>query len=142
LATIYHVSPTPISLPILHQKSYREGKSNANKKRHDWSDTYCTSILSALVPALGPNSRILLCEQIMNTTLGFEQIPKAPEPLPANYGAVKRYSHQRDLCLMSTLNGIERTPDQFRKIVEGAGLRIERFWECRSQVGLIEVRLK
>jgi hypothetical protein len=42
---------------------------------------------------------------------------------------------------MSTLNGIERTPAQFRNIVEKAGLRIERFWDCRSQVGLIEVRL-
>jgi len=78
----------------------------------------------------------------MNTTLGFDQIAKAPKPLPANYGAVKRYSHQRDLCLMSTLNGIERTPAQFRNIVEKAGLKIERFWECRSQVGLIEVRLR
>ncbi|PMD30938.1 S-adenosyl-L-methionine-dependent methyltransferase [Hyaloscypha variabilis F] len=108
---------------------------------HDWSDTYCIAILSALAPALTSNSRILLCEQIMNTTLGFDQITKAPEPLPANYGAVKRYSHQRDLCLMSTLNGIERTPAQFRNIIEKAGLKIERFWDCRSQVGLIEVRL-
>jgi hypothetical protein len=77
----------------------------------------------------------------MNTTLGFDQIARAPEPLPANYRVVMRYSHQRDLCLMATLNGIERTPAQFKDIVEKAGLRIERFWECRSQVGLIEVRL-
>jgi hypothetical protein len=77
----------------------------------------------------------------MNTTLGFDQIPRAPESLPANYGAVKRYSHQRDLTLMAGLNGIERTPEQFRDIVERAGLKIEKFWQCRSQVGLIEVRL-
>lgn len=77
----------------------------------------------------------------MNTTLGFDQITRAPAPLPANYGAAKRYSHERDLTLMATLNGIERTPGEFCDIIEKAGLKLEKIWDVRSQVGLIEVRL-
>jgi hypothetical protein len=137
LATLHHVLSPPPSLPSTLTPSINTKQTH----RHDWSDTYCIAILSVLKPALTQSSRILLCEQVMNTTLGFPQIPRAPEPLPANYGAVKWYSHQRDLTLMSGLNGIERTPGQFRDIVEKAGLKIEKFWQCRSQVGLIEVRL-
>lgn len=112
------------------------------EKRHDWSDDYCVRILRALKPAMGKDSRILLCEQIMSTTLRApSSVNQAPEPLPANYGAAKRFSHARDLALMTMLNGIERTPEQFRILVEKAGLKVERFWDVRSQVGLCEVRL-
>ena len=41
---------------------------------------------------------------------------------------------------MANINGIERTPEQFRSLVEQTGLRIEKFWECRSQVGIVELR--
>jgi hypothetical protein len=77
----------------------------------------------------------------MNTTLGCAEIPPAPKPLPANYGVVKRYSHQRDLVMLTCLNGIERTPAQFNEIVEKAGLKVEKFWDVRSQVSLVELRL-
>ena len=42
--------------------------------------------------------------------------------------------------MMGIINGIERTPGEFRKLVEKAGLRVERIWECRSQVGIVELR--
>lgn len=78
----------------------------------------------------------------MNTTGGgTAAIRAAPAPLPANYGAAVRFSHQRDLCMMGIINGIERTPAQLAGIIERAGLRIERVWECRSQVAIVEVRL-
>lgn len=43
--------------------------------------------------------------------------------------------------MMGIINGIERTPDQLRAIVEKSGLKIEKVWECRSQVPIVEVRL-
>ena len=43
--------------------------------------------------------------------------------------------------MMGVVNGIERTPDQLKAVVEKSGLRIERVWECRSQVPIVEVRL-
>ncbi|KAM0629128.1 hypothetical protein ACHAPW_006972 [Verticillium nonalfalfae] len=78
---------------------------------HDWSDDYCVRILSA------------------------------PQPLLPNWGYYTRYSHQRDLAMMAIINGIERKPDEFRELVERAGLRLRKIWDCRSQVGLVEVVL-
>lgn len=76
----------------------------------------------------------------MNTTLGCAELTPAPTPLPANYGYYTRYSHQRDLAMMGTINGIERTPAQFGALVDRAGLTIEKIWECRSQVSIVELK--
>ncbi|KAI1111372.1 S-adenosyl-L-methionine-dependent methyltransferase [Nemania sp. NC0429] len=108
---------------------------------HDWSDEYCVQILSAIKPAMGPRSRILICDQVMNTTNGCDELTAAPEPLPANWGYYTRYSHQRDLAMMSIINGIERKPAEFRDLVNRAGLRLRKIWDCRSQVGLVEIVL-
>lgn len=77
----------------------------------------------------------------MNTTFGCPEILSAPQPLPANYGYHVRYCHNRDLGLMATMNGIERTPAQFKSLVEKAGLRLRKFWPVRSVVGITEVSL-
>ncbi|KAI5926688.1 S-adenosyl-L-methionine-dependent methyltransferase [Camillea tinctor] len=108
---------------------------------HDWSDDYCVRILSAIKPAMGPRSRILICDHVMNTTRGCKELPRAPEPLPANWGYYTRYSHQRDLAMMSIINGIERKPAEFNDLIERAGLRLRKIWDCRSQVGLVEAVL-
>ena len=89
-----------------------------------------------------PNSRILIADQVMNTTtVGCDQIASAPWPLPANYGYFQRYSHQRDLAMMGIINGIERTPDQFQAILKASGLEMSRIYECRSPVSLVEAVL-
>lgn len=80
-------------------------------------------------------------DQVMNTTLGSPELPPAPQPLPANWGYYTRYSHQRDLAMLSIINGIERKPTEFSVIIERAGLRLRKIWDCRSQVGLVEVVL-
>ena len=85
------------------------------------------------------SSRILICDQVMNTTVGYpKSISSAPEPLPANYGYFARYSHQRDITMMSIINGIERTPAEFEDIIERAGLVISKIYDCRSPVSLVE----
>ncbi|KAF3901332.1 O-demethylpuromycin-O-methyltransferase [Dactylellina cionopaga] len=108
---------------------------------HDWSDDYCVRILNGIKAGMGPRSRLLICEQVMNTTLGDPLLPSAPALLPANYGYFTRYSHTRDLELMAFMNGIERKPTEFRALVERAGLHLNKFWKTRSQVGLVEVVL-
>lgn len=77
----------------------------------------------------------------MNTTDGFPELPSAPAPLPANFGYQTRWSHQRDLAMMSIINGIERKPSEFRDIITRAGLHMNRIIDCRSQVGLVEIVL-
>lgn len=74
----------------------------------------------------------------MNTTLGCDELESAPQPLLANYGHYVRYSHQRDLAMMTIINGIERTPEHLIKLLAAAGLRIRKIWECRTQVGIVE----
>ncbi|KAI5925278.1 S-adenosyl-L-methionine-dependent methyltransferase [Camillea tinctor] len=105
---------------------------------HDWSDEYCIKILTEIRKAMGPNSRLLIVDQVMNTTIGDKSLTSAPAPLLANYGHYIRFSHQIDLALMSTINGIERTKPQFEHIIQAAGLRIATIKEARTQVSVIE----
>ncbi|MCJ1467792.1 hypothetical protein MMC07_006417 [Pseudocyphellaria aurata] len=109
---------------------------------HDWSDEYCIQILTSIRQSMTAKSRILICENVMNTTLGCPELKRAPPPLLANYGSYTRYSHQRDLIMMATVNGIERTPAQFRQLIEAAGMKMQKIWECRSQASLVEVLLR
>ncbi|RYC54807.1 hypothetical protein CHU98_g11403 [Xylaria longipes] len=92
-------------------------------------------------PSMGPRSRIMICDQVMNTTAGCSELAPAPYPLPANWGYYTRYSHQRDLAMMSIINGIERKPAEFRNLIDRAGLKLRKIWDCRSQVGLLEIVL-
>ncbi|KAL8784354.1 MAG: hypothetical protein Q9213_004006 [Squamulea squamosa] len=108
---------------------------------HDWSDGYCIQILKGLKAAMAPKSKILICDPVMNTTFGCPEIAPAPYPLPANYGYHLRYCYNRDLGLMSTINGMERTPAHFKELFEKAGLRLKKFWPVRSMVGIAEVGL-
>ncbi len=77
----------------------------------------------------------------MNSTLGDPGLPSAPEPLPANWGYLQKFPHSMDLICMTTVNGVERTKDQFEKIINAAGLRLRKVWYCRSYTGLLEVVL-
>ncbi|KAF4213605.1 hypothetical protein CNMCM5878_010291 [Aspergillus fumigatiaffinis] len=105
---------------------------------HDWSDDYCVRILSAIRQSMATHSRLLICDQVMNTTIGDPDLESAPSPLPANYGYHTRFSHSRDITMMSCINGIERTPAEFKSLLQAAGLKLKKIWDCRSQVSLIE----
>ncbi|KAI0125360.1 putative O-methyltransferase [Xylariales sp. AK1849] len=108
---------------------------------HNWSDDKAVDILSSITPSMGPDSRILIADHVMNTTLGCDELIPAPDPLPTNYGHAVAYSHRRDLVMMTLFNGIERTPGEFKTIIEAAGLVLTKIWKCRSQVYILECRL-
>ncbi|KAH8099822.1 S-adenosyl-L-methionine-dependent methyltransferase [Cristinia sonorae] len=108
---------------------------------HDWSDDDCVAILSAIRPALGPNSRILISDQVMNTTCGTDAIASAPAPLPANYGYGHRFQNLRDLNMMCLFNGRERTADEFAGLAARSGLKVAKIWEVRGMVSITEMRL-
>lgn len=88
-----------------------------------------------------PNSRVLVVDQVMNTTLGCPELASAPAPLPANYGIANRLAHERDLDMLTLINGIERTPAQFRLLAVRSGLEVARIWECRGIISVVEMRL-
>lgn len=128
---------------------------------HDWADDYCVRILAAIKASMGPTSRLLIwlvflilgieaigklmcvenSDQVMNTTYGSQEQAPAPSLLPANWGYYTRYSHNRDLAMMTIINGIERKPTEFRALAEAAGLKLRKIWDCRSQVGIVELVL-
>lgn len=87
---------------------------------------------------MNPDSRVLIGEMVINNSLGTKEIPDAPKPLPADYGIYSRYSHERDLVMMSLFNSKERTMDDFRVLIHEAGLVVKNFYECRSHMSLIE----
>lgn len=107
--------------------------------RHDWPDEHCVTILEVLKEALSDTSRVLICDQVMNTTNGSEEMESAPSPLPANYGYYSRYHHERDLNLMGTINGIERTPRELKVLIEKAGLKMVKVYDTRCVFGIVEV---
>jgi hypothetical protein len=109
--------------------------------RHDWSDEYCRSILRNVAGAMAPGSRLLIVDQIMETTLPHPATKPAPEPLPANYGAASRRKHMRDLNMMAVLNGIERSPADFDALLTSAGLKMVKIYPCRGMPGVVECRL-
>jgi hypothetical protein len=88
--------------------------------------------------SMSPQSHILICEQIMETTT--RSVAHSTGPcLPPNYRVHKRYSHQRDLDVIANINGIERTPAEFDRLFRQAGLALDKVWPCRSQVSILEV---
>ncbi|THH23128.1 hypothetical protein EUX98_g8050 [Antrodiella citrinella] len=109
---------------------------------HDWPDDDCVKILKAIRPALGPNSRFLISDAVMRPTClsPTSSFPPAPAPLPANYGLGFRLLNLRDLNMLALLNGRERSPEAFRALAKKAGLRVEKFWECRGVVWITEMR--
>ncbi|KAJ4305456.1 hypothetical protein N0V90_000987 [Kalmusia sp. IMI 367209] len=73
---------------------------------HDWTDEDSIRILKAVVPAMGPESRIVIDEVVL---------PDQNLPWQAAY---------MDLTMMASLGGIERTRNEFEAIVDASGLQI------------------
>lgn len=90
---------------------------------------------------MSTKSRVLIADIVVNTTLGCEEIKSAPSPLLPNYGKAIGYAHMMDLNMMMMVNGKERTPAEFRRIVRAAGLTVVKIWECRGPLSIIECRL-
>ena len=78
---------------------------------HDWNDTICHTILENIRVAMDPSySKILINQWIVPTQR-----------------ATSFMTHQ-DLNMMATFSAMERTEQQTRDLLEGAGLRIVRIW--------------
>ncbi|THV52662.1 hypothetical protein BGAL_0073g00370 [Botrytis galanthina] len=73
---------------------------------HDWPDDKAVIILKNLIPALGPDSRILIDDMVLpNENVHWQ-------------------AAQLDLTMMSALGSKERTEEQWRSLIDAAGLKI------------------
>lgn len=72
---------------------------------HDWSDEKCIQILKNLIPAMAPDSQILIDEMALPAT------------------GVHWWSACLDLHMYAVLGALERTEDQWKELLEKAGLK-------------------
>lgn len=112
-----------------------------NDLRHGWDDDRCVDILKAIRLSMDAHSRVLVIDQIMNSTVGCSDFRSAPRPLPYDYGICTRMAHELDLTIMTVRNGVERTPSQLRFIASRAGLEVAKLWECRGILSIVEMRV-
>ncbi|KAJ3052321.1 hypothetical protein HK097_006521 [Rhizophlyctis rosea] len=105
---------------------------------HDWPTEPATGILAALTKSIPEHAKILLVEQVLQPTTTS---PKSRYPIiPKNFGTYSRVHHIMDLTMMSSVNAQERTESEYRAIVEGAGLKVDKVWETRGPLSFVEIR--
>jgi hypothetical protein len=88
---------------------------------HDWGDDACLTILRLIREALPPGGRVLILEQV---------VPPGNDPSP---------SKLLDLnMLVMTEGGRERTPEEYARLLERAGLRLAAIHPTASPISVVE----
>jgi hypothetical protein len=87
---------------------------------HDWDDERATLILRNCHRALAPAGKLLLVEMV---------IPPDNRPSPAQ---------SMDLNMMVLLGGRERTEEEYQRLLQAAGFRLEQVIPTHSPFGVIE----
>jgi len=93
---------------------------------HDWDDADSIEILRNTRRAAGRDARVLIIEQI------------APRRVEA--GAKHVTVIRGDIQMMVSTGGMERTADEYERLLDDAGLTLERIIPTTSQFSLMEVR--
>jgi O-methyltransferase domain len=88
---------------------------------HDWDDANCIKFLRNIRAAMGPQSKLLVCERI---------VPPGNEPFSAKWSDLHMLVH--------THGGRERTEAEFRDLYERSGFRLARAIPTKSDWSLIE----
>lgn len=87
---------------------------------HDWTDEQCATILKQVAAAMKPGSTLLIAEMLLAE-------PPALSP-----------SAMMDLNMMVMTGGRERTASQYEKLLNGAGLKLNRVLALEGPYQLVE----
>jgi len=87
---------------------------------HDWNDEDATCILKNTRTVIPSNGKLILAETV---------VPNGPASHPGKL---------IDIEMLVFLKGKERTEPEWRKLLEGAGFRLNRIVETKSPLNLIE----
>ncbi|KAF8954811.1 S-adenosyl-L-methionine-dependent methyltransferase [Flammula alnicola] len=108
---------------------------------HDWPTAESLKILGNIRKAMGPSSRLLIHELVLQHAVrdpsGSALLEQAPEPLLANYGMARIRLYNQDLNMMTLLNAKERTLQEFIELGEKSGFKFEKLWDS-GEAGLVE----
>jgi O-methyltransferase domain len=107
---------------------------------HDWPDADALRILGNVRDAMSSESRLLVCDRIIMPTYrshadGGNDV--APKPLLANWADSS--TSGADLLMMNNFNAKERTKDEFKVLIEKAGLSLRKIWFQNGAVGILEI---
>jgi hypothetical protein len=94
---------------------------------HDWRDEDCVTILRACRAAMKPEALLLIGEQIL-------------DPDPANGQPIGYLSDMQMMAMFGSAR--ERTENDFRALLAGAGFALRRVISTRSTVVVIEAALE
>lgn len=93
---------------------------------HDWDDAGCTALLKSCAQSMSADARLLIVEMIL------------PPPWQADRAPM---TNLLDLeMLVTTPGGKERTEDEYRALLAGAGLRLTRSVPTQSLVSILEAQ--
>ncbi|KJA28851.1 hypothetical protein HYPSUDRAFT_33246 [Hypholoma sublateritium FD-334 SS-4] len=108
---------------------------------HDWPTSDCIKILTGIRKSMGPSSRLLIHELVLQHAVRDSAIPnQAPEPLLANYGVARVRPYNQDLNMLATCNSQERTLQEFIDMGEKTGFKFVKLWDA-GEAGLVEFRV-
>lgn len=107
--------------PLKHARAY-----HLRAIMHDHSDANCIRILKAIVPAMAPDSKVLIADNVMPETGGAVGITAFMD------------------IMMLVIGGKERTEKGFRTILDAAGLKLDAMHKAAppSNYAIIEASLK
>jgi ubiquinone/menaquinone biosynthesis C-methylase UbiE len=89
---------------------------------HDWQDAECVRILSTVRKAMKPGAKLLVLEAV---------IPEGNEP---------HFSKMADMAMMLWPNGLERTAEEYRKLLGASGFELAGITPTQSAVSVVEAR--
>ncbi|EKM51830.1 uncharacterized protein PHACADRAFT_212446 [Phanerochaete carnosa HHB-10118-sp] len=115
--------PQPISSPAVYY---------LKNVLHDWSDNHCTAILRHLRDSAGPETKLVIQENIMEYVCGDSSltgpgvsISSETEahlpPLLPNAGQASMFTYYVDFVMMNTHGGVERTLPHFCELLADSG---------------------
>jgi len=87
---------------------------------HDWADEQAASILAAVRRVAPPSARVLVVEALLS---------EAPGP---------HFGRMLDIIMLAVTGGRERTSSQYERLLQSAGLRMERVIPTPSQYSVVE----
>ncbi|GAA5913498.1 hypothetical protein JCM6882_002379 [Rhodosporidiobolus microsporus] len=87
---------------------------------HDWADDLSLQILNHLSAAAAPHSRLILCEQ------SYSYLPTLTTPKKR---VVNPFPYSMDLQMLSAINAMERTKEQYAALGRKAGWVLRKVWE-------------
>jgi hypothetical protein len=117
ITTVGHDFLTPQPSTISNAKAYY-----FRMVFHDWPDKQAKIILSQLKPVMGPDSILLINDQVL------------PEK------GVPHFEALVDMHMMVQLSALERTEKEWRSLLEGEGFEIRKIWAGNAE-GIVNARV-